>query len=205
MPLHVDTTQWRSVGPRGPAGGTGPPCAICGVSTWVELAGGFSDDAYHPNIDKRHFPTVDIVHNFQDGRLPVLHDGHAERVKIIDVINYLTQDAARVLMREVFRLLRPGGSFYIRAVDLQWLCQRIGEDGPAEEWLSALFHSPDTVSHDPEAVKRGYPDEGEGIHRWGYSFRTLKEELEAAGFVNIRHDGYYNRVEVKVEAFKPHA
>lgn len=191
------------LGGRGPAGGAGPPCPVCGVSTWVELAGGFSDDAYRPNVDKRHFPTVDIVYDFQDGRLSILHDGHAERVKMIDVLNYLGQDEARVLLRNVFRLLRPGGSFYVRTVDLVWVCGRVVEEGAAQRWLEALFHSPGSVDRDPEAVKRGYPDEGEGRHLWGYSFESLKAELEAAGFVNVRHDGNYTAVEMKVEAFKP--
>ena len=202
--MHIDTSKYRiPLGPRGPAGGQGPICPQCGVSTWVELAGGFSDDAYRPNVDKRHFPTVDIVLDFQDGRLPILHDGHAERVKMIDVLNYLGQDEARRLMREVWRLLKPGGSFYIRTVDIIWICQRIAEDGAAQEWLEVVFHSPGSVDRDPEAVKHGYPDEGEGHHRWAYSFETLKEELVAAGFIGVRHDGYYNRVEMKVEAFKP--
>lgn len=190
------TAPWRSVGQRGPAGGPGPPCEACGVSTYVELAGGPSDDAYRPNIDKRATPdgkvgVVDIVHDLRNG-IP-LHDGHAQHLKMIDVFNYFTQDESRRFLGECLRALRPGGSLYLRVVDLHFVCQRIVEDGVIQPWLEALYHSPDTAEG----------DNGEGVHRWGYSFESLKEELEAAGFAAVTHHGYYNRMEMKVEAWKP--
>ena len=182
---------WQGVGTRGPRGGEGPPCPQCGVSSWIELAGGPSDDAYHPNIDKRNIPNVDIHHNLESG-IPV-HDSHAEYLKMVDVFNYFTPDGADELLIECFRVLRPGGSFYLRTVDLPWVCRRIVEDGLVAPWLHALYHAPDTA----------YGPLGEGIHRWGYSYDSLKEKLELAGFVNTTHHGYYNRWEMKVEAWKP--
>jgi len=186
--MSIDTTPYQGVGSRGPPGGTGPLCPQCGLSTWVELAGGPSDDAYHPNIDKRNLPNVDIVHDLRNG-IP-LHDGHATRIKFIDVLNYFTQDEARALLREVYRVLAPGGSFFLRVLDLPWVCERIVKDGAVQPWLEAIYHSPDTA-------------EEEGFHRWGYSFESLKKELEDAGFINVKFMGYYNRWEQKVEAFKP--
>ena len=186
--MSIDTTPYRGVGSRGPAGGTGPICDICGLSKWVELAGGPSDDVYHPNIDKRALPNVDIVHDLRNG-IP-LHNNHAERIKFIDVLNYFTQDEARILLREIYRVLESGGSFFLRVVDLHWVCEHVFKDGVVQPWLEAIYHSPDTA-------------EEEGIHRWGYSFESLKKELENAGFINITHHGYYNRWEMKVEAGKP--
>ena len=72
----VDISRWQGVGSRGLPGGSGPRCGQCGSSVWVELAGGYSDDAYHPNIDKRPLPEVDIVHDLETGTIP-LHNGHA--------------------------------------------------------------------------------------------------------------------------------
>lgn len=191
------TVPWRSRGTsRGPGGGPGPPCPECGVSMYVELAGGPSDDAYRPNIDKRAVPdgkvgVVDIVHDLRNG-IP-LHDSHAQRLKMIDVFNYFTQDEARVLLKECLRVLRPGGSFFLRVVDLPFVCQRIVEDGAIQPWLEALYHSPDTADG----------PNGEGFHKWGFSFESLREEMVAAGFERVTHHGFYNRQEAKVEAWKP--
>ena len=179
------------VGDRGPSGGHGPPCPSCGVSTWVELAGGPSDDAYHPNIDKRAMPNVDIVHNLEQG-IP-LNDGHAERLKMIDVLNYFTKDGARALLKECYRVLRHDGSLYLRVMDLPWVCEQIVKDGVCDEWLGTVYHSPDTADG----------PQGEGFHRWGYSFNTVTSDLEAAGFVGVTHRGWYNRTEMKVEAWRP--
>lgn len=187
---------WQGVGARGPGGGPGPTCPECGVSMWVELAGGPSDDAYRPNIDKRAVPdgkvgVVDIVHNLRDG-IP-LHDGHATRLKMIDVFNYFTQDEARLLLKECLRVLRPGGSFFLRVVDLLFVCDRIVKDGAIQPWLEALYHSPDCAEG----------ESGEGHHRWGYTAQSLREELEAAGFIGVTDWGPYNGWERKYECFKP--
>lgn len=188
----MDISPYQGVGGRGPEGGIGPTCKDCGWSTWVELAGGPSDDVYHPNIDKRPLANVDIVHNLEEG-IP-FHNGHAQKLKMVDVINYLTQEGARVFLRECFRVLAPGGSLWLRTVDLPWVCEMVTRDKvPYQGWLEALFHSPDTADGPL----------GEGFHRWGYSFESLKAELEAAGFVRVEHKGWYNRWEFKCEAFKP--
>lgn len=180
-------TEYQGVGLRGPAGGIGPKCKECGVSTWVEIAGGPSDDAYHPNVDKREISNVDIVHDLRSG-IP-FHDGHAERIKFIDVFQYFSEYEGKVLLREILRVLKPGGSFYLRVGDIKWICERIYKDGAHKALLEMLFHSVDTVDL-------------EGIHRWGYSEESLKSTLEEAGFINVRFDGYYNRWEFKMEAFK---
>ena len=193
----VDTTKWQAPPgtPRGPAGGYGPPCDQCGVSTWVELAGGPSDDSYHPNIDRRALPdgvnNVDVVHDLREG-IP-LHDEHAERLKMMDVFNYFTQTEADKLLAECLRVLRPGRSFFLRVLDLPFICQCIVEDGVCSAWLGALYHTED-MAEGPN---------GEGWHKTGYSYETLKAKLEDAGFVNVTHWGFYNRAEMKIEAWKP--
>jgi len=183
----IDITPYQATGAIGLEGGYGPPCTECGVSSWVELAGGPAPYSYHQNIDRLARPEVDIIHDFDDGTIP-LHDEHAAKMKFIDVLNYLTQDTARLILQEVYRVLQPGGSFVLRVVDLPFVCKRILEDGVVDQWLGAMYHSPDASF--------------EGFHRWGYSFETLKEELEAVGFINVTHKGHYNQWEFVTECFK---
>lgn len=202
--LNKKLSRTGVLGFRGPAGGIGSPCEECGVSTWVELAGGPSNDAYHPNIDRipcsawlgsKHLPdedlaneNVDIVHDLREG-IP-LHDNHATRLKMIDVFNFFSQEEAQRLMSEVLRVLKPGGSFFIRTVDLMWAAEQIGEQGLSQKWLEVIYGSPGSSGLI-------------GYHRWGYTFDTLKEVLEQRGFVNVTHHGFYNYHEMKLEAWKP--
>jgi predicted SAM-dependent methyltransferase len=134
---------------------------------------------------------VDIVQNLEKG-IP-FHDNHASRLKIIDVFNYFTLEGADRFLAECLRVLRPGGSLFIRMVDLPVACQKIVAGGLTKEWLEVIYHSPDCAEG----------EFGEGIHRWGYSFDSLKQVLEKAGFVNTTHWGHYNPHEMKIEAWKP--
>ena len=179
-----------AIGTRGPAGGEGPLCVDCGVSEWVELAGGPSNDAYKPNVDKRQLPTVDIVQNLEAG-IP-FHNNHATRLKMIDVFNYFTKQGAELFLKDCLRVLKPGGSFFLRTVSLDVACQQITRHGLSDAWLEVIYHSPDCAEGET----------GEGVHRWGYTFESIKALLEKVGFVNITHQGYYNPHEMKIEAWK---
>src|SRR3990172_3501955 len=108
---------WQSMGEPPPPGGEGPKCQDCGWSQWVELGGGDSPDAFHPNLDVRILPGVDIAHDLE--RLPLpFHDGHAERMKLVHVLNHLTAVAGEALLAECFRILRPGGEIFVMVTDL---------------------------------------------------------------------------------------
>jgi len=179
---------WQSKGDPPPPGGFGPMCRVCGISSWVEIAGGRAADTYHPNVDQIADPNVDIVVDLEGGKLP-LHDGHAERVKAIHALQHLSRDGARAILREAYRVLIPGGSLYIMIGDGDFLIERLKEDGFVEAWISCLYHGPDVSD--------------QGHHRWIYTFDTMKAELEVAGFTDVEHRGWYNNWEIKMECRKP--
>lgn len=186
MPIEV--AKWQSIGPEPPSGGSGPWCSICQVSTYIELGGGASPKSYHPNLDAQKLPEVDLLVDFEKGKLP-FHNGHAQRIKGIHFIEHISREAARKILRECYRILSPsGGSLFFLVSDAEFVIDRLKEDGICEEWLNCIYHAPYET-----------PD---GFHKWTYSFNTLKAELEAAGFVGVTHKGYYNRWEFYVEACK---
>jgi len=187
--MTVDITPWQGVGSPPPSGGYGPLCDECGLSRWVEIGGGPAEDVYHPNVDIFAGPNVDIVCDFERGAIPI-HNRHAERIKAVHAIQHLSRDGMRYLLLECVRIMVPGAMLFVMITDLEFVVRRLFEDGIVEEWLNCVFHGP----NDRDKF---------GFHKWGYSFLTMKFELERAGFVNVQHQGYYNRWDLKMSAVRP--
>lgn len=187
--MGIDTSRWQGVGSPPISGGSSPfPCPECGVSRWVEIGGGFAADVYHPNIDIVPAPGVDIVCDLEEDNLP-FHDGHATAIKAIHSLQHLSRDGARHVLEESYRILCPGGTFYAMLSDFVFLVERLREDGIVEAWLSGVYHG-------------FHGRDGSSFHKWGYSFETAKAEFERVGFVDVRHLGFYNRWEFKMDARK---
>ncbi len=178
-----------------PPGGTGPPCEVCDLSTWIELGGGDSDrGCNHPNIDINPGPNVDIVHDLTKG-IP-LHDSHAERLRTSNFLEHLPYRQVLPLLKECYRVLRSGGSFDIVVPDLDFIIDKIREEGLMAKsvedplsWMCCLWGQ----------QLSGEPD----FHRGGFTFDYLKSLLEEAGFVMVRHTGYGNPWEFNAKCFKP--
>ena len=185
----VDLSLWQSVGPPPPPGGSSPePCSECGLSRWVELGGGLAEDSYHPNLDSRSGSTVDIMCDFETEPLP-FHNDHATRIKAIHVIQHVSRDSAKRLLRESYRVLNSGGTLFLMLTDLDFIITRLVADGYVDAWMNGLYHGPNF-------------DDGFGCHKWAYSFHMIEQELFQAGFSEVWHRGYYNRWDMKVEARK---
>lgn len=172
-----------------PMGGVSPvPCETCSVSRWIELGGGPANDCNRPNIDIAPGDGVDIVCNLETESLP-FHDDHATYVKSIHSLQHLSRDGARHVIKEAYRILEPGGKFYIMVGDLNFICQRVLEDGPYEGWLACLFHGPETTP-------------AFGHHKWSYTWESIRKELTSVGFSSVEFKGRYNYWEIQLEAIK---
>lgn len=183
--------RWQRVEQPRWEGGEGPICPTCGLSAWVELGGADSPTAYHPNLDARKLPGVDIVHDFTKLPLP-LHDGHADRVKMIHCINHIPRSAAKALLEDVLRVLKPGGGIYVMVTDLLFSLHRCLEDGLIDEWLVCVYGTDGTT----------HPFD---FHYWGYSPASMEKLLTELGYVNVRQLGHVNGWEFKIQAQKPEA
>jgi len=187
----VDISSWQAQhwGTLPPSGGCSPePCSQCGQSTWIEIGGGPAEDVYHPSLDIAQFPGVDVVCDLEAGVLP-FHDGHATKIKAIHSLQHLSRDGATRVIRDCYRILANEGTLFVMISDLDFIFERIREDGLVEEWANSIWHGPND-------------NDGFGYHRWGYNFKTMGMELMSAGFNVIKHAGYYNRWDLKIIAYK---
>lgn len=172
---------------------SGPKCPECGVSTWIEIGGGTLFDrtegipVYHPNIDAQEGDRIDIVCDLEVNDIP-LHDGHAERIKAMHFLQHLPFRRGRHFLKDCFRVLKPGGSLFLMVGDMEWVFQQVLKKG---------------LDHGLAECIWGEQEHKYDFHKWGFTFDSLKKELEAAGFINVQHQGHYNAWEFKVIAFKP--
>ena len=138
-------------------------------------------------------PNVDIVHDITQG-IP-LHDNHATRLRSCHCLEHLPFRSVEPLLKECYRVLRSGGSFWIEVPDLDFFFERIREEGLIATsepnplaWMDALW---------------GQQKDESDFHRSGFTFNYLSSLLEGVGFVLIRHKGWDNPWEFKVRCFKP--
>lgn len=181
--------QYQGRGDPPPKGEIGPACSECGQSIYLEVGGGAAADVYHPNIDVRPLPGVDMVVDLNIGDPLPFHAEHAERIKSIHMLNHLSAVGAKSLLKECLRVLRHGGSLYIMVTDIQFVAERIVADGLYDCWSSCIWGTPgDTYAHD--------------FHLWGYSPKSLEALLKDVGFTSVHYRGVFNAWEFKMEAFK---
>ena len=180
---------WQSFGSPPISGSPGRLCDVCGISVNVELGGGDAEGINRPNVDLRKLPTVDYCLDLSVDRLP-FHDNHAEHIRMLHLLNHLSETEGARLLRECFRVLRPQGILYLMVTDLVFLCERILADGARRCWLQGIHGDGND----------GRPD---AFHKWNYSQESLTALLQEVGFPTVQVVGCYNRWEIKVMAFKP--
>lgn len=163
-------------------------CVQCGQGSFIELGGADAPTAYHPNLDIRPLPGVDLVIDFEKDAFP-FHDNHADRIKMEHLLNHLTYMTAKKVLKECLRIIKPGGMLYIMVSDVEFLCKRILEDGLRECWANEIWG---TAGNTYDA----------DFHYWGYTAESLKDLLLEIGFAEVKHDGYFNAWEFRIHAIK---
>lgn len=183
IPPHPPDGYWGS---RPPGFGAGPPCEECGLSTHVELGGGNTDpDCCHPNIDLRPLPGVDIVADLNQG-IP-LHDRHAQILRTVHMPQHLHYDRVKPFFKECYRILRRKGMFWIMVTDLDYVFEKIRQQGFTDDWVRCIW---------------GEQEHEGDFHTHGFNFNYLAQLLEQSGFVQIRHKGWSQPWEFKVQCFR---
>jgi predicted SAM-dependent methyltransferase len=132
----------------------------------VNLGGGgnLSSDWLTVDVDARADAFVDIIR-------PLPFDGNEiDAVYCEEVIEHMSLEHARTMLKEVLRVLRPGGDFRVTTPDLAHFCRRLLNSPRQTDEINAMFF-------------------GHG-HKHLFTNEELFAELDNAGFCNLRLSEY---------------
>ena len=138
------------------------------------------------NIDVRADVQPDMVWDLEVTPLP-FPDNCAEEIIAKDVIEHISWRRVEPLLRDLYRILMPGGRIYIQVPDLEAIARKV-------------ILNPDFCYNDLCGWKAisfwvyGAQDYPENTHKSGFTIPTLRRLLEEVGFVVERceNDGGTN-------------
>lgn len=169
-------------------------CGLCAPQGWINF-----DASPRLRIERsfglRSVLRVSIGHLFPPNvrfgdiarGLP-LADGSAQGVYCSHVLEHVPRDDIPAVLRNTFRLLRPGGLFRLVVPDLQWRVARYlasdGDTTAADAFIESCQLGTRSRPKTPASWLRA--QFGRSVHLWMYDFATLRCLLLDAGFDRIR-------------------
>jgi SAM-dependent methyltransferase len=145
---------------------------VPGAASVVRRLGRLSDERWAAYEDGRfrrlHYLDLTRRFPYRDDAFEAAFGAH--------VLEHLTADEAAHALRELHRVLRPGGVLRIAVPDLDHELARY-DPAEADAFLSGLLQGR-TRSRSRHR------------HWWHYNERTLRAALEAAGFRDVRREGF---------------
>lgn len=169
----------------------------------LNIGAGGKRVAGYTGVDVVARPGADII--APAGKIP-LPDESCDEIMAIHLFEHLLPWETGDVLKEWHRLLKPGAKLVLEMPDLKKCCKNV---------LTILAGGTIMAGkHPDQAGMFGlYGDnrlEDEWMmHRWSYTFQTIKPLLEAAGFRNItEHATIYHPIgrhvrDFRVEAIKP--
>ena len=139
------------------------------------------------NIDVRRTRPEVLVMDIEKELLRPFPDNSADEIIARDCIEHISWRRVEDLLRDIYRVLKPGGKVYIQVPDLEAIAKKIilNPDfryGELEGWKAISYWV------------YGGQDYPENTHKAGFTIPTLKRLLESIGFVvvEIKNDGGTN-------------
>lgn len=154
------------------------------------------DRANFLNVDVAPLPEVDLVFDIRK-RFPI-DDGVIEEVISIATLEHVREHDVRHVLKEFFRVLKPGGVLRVCTPDIEGIAKGILEGENAEvvnQHLFGRFKGGDTEDLD--------------LHRWMYTAAQMMDVLRSFGFTGVErrpmeeigmHEPKYNYL---IRAVKP--
>ncbi len=178
-------------------------------STWptspllLELGSGRHGEAGFTHVDAVKVGNVDIEADIR--KLDWLENDFVDELYSAHVVEHVSYTEIDNLLREWYRVLRPGGKLTIKMPDLDFLCRAYTEGIHSTEETMIAFYGgfsdypggPDgweKISGDPNWQRNtisdgSIPNPGQytewGAHKAMYTFESFRLRLENAGFTDI--------------------
>lgn len=156
----------------------------------IELGGG-SKPFFHPNVDVRNLPTVDLVVDFSC-RLPIPNDCY-DGVFCQYSLEHISWRKVRFFITECYRILKSNGKIVFITANLLEQA-RVLVDSPADKWCDDFI-----------GMIFGGQDYGENSHQCGFSPEYIKRILKGIGFKDVKITPIYSDfgpTDMAVEAVK---
>lgn len=141
-------------------------------------------------VDVNKWPNVDVVHDLSVTPYPFASNV-ADKIYFGDVIEHLSKFIVPGVLKEIHRILKPGGYLDITTPDLEWIAERIYKKDWAQmanvDWLNK---NGDPFEDAMEVIYAGWVHEtdhkipGMG-HINGFNQDKLTRYLSNAGFTKI--------------------
>ena len=142
-------------------------------------------------MDVHQWPSTTKQHDLHQFPYPY-EDNYADKIYLCDVIEHLVYLAAPLALKEIHRILKPGGKFEISCPDVLWIMTQIvngtWNENANVDWLS---RDEDPWNNAMDYLFGGWrhPEEykipGMG-HINGFNEASLTKLLEDAGFKDIK-------------------
>jgi ubiquinone/menaquinone biosynthesis C-methylase UbiE len=122
------------------------------------------------NVDARSGNGLDVVEG-DVANLTQFPDGSAELIYASHVLEHFQRAQVRQVLRRWFELLAPGGTLRLAVPDFTAVCDQYRKGTPLKSLMGFL--------HGGQTYK-------ENFHYVSFDHASLKIELEAVGFVDVR-------------------
>lgn len=152
-----------------------------------------------PTLRFERFPVIGRLYVVNEERFPAnvrfgdivrglpVEDGSFQGIYCSHVLEHLALEDARTALRNTYRYLAPGGTFRLVVPDLRALASRYVTDdhpGAATRFLTDAGLGLETRPRSLFGRLRALL--GHSAHLWMWDEASLRAELEAAGFVEVR-------------------
>lgn len=119
------------------------------------------------NVDKDHYPGVDMVADVFDLNLP---DEHADEIHASNILEHAPHRETLNILKDWYRILKVGGVFQISVPDFEVVLKMYQEHGFCDWVRNQLYGD------------QNYPG---AFHYTCFTEKTLTDYLKEAGFLDI--------------------